>query len=51
MQGRFHPYEGYTTATVNRIAKNFPYSVWFLVRISSTSHAHAWSSYINRNMV
>jgi len=29
MQGRFHPYEGYTTATVNRIAKKF--SIFSLV--------------------
>lgn len=54
MQGRFHPYEGYTTATVKHsiieieLAKD---RLVNLVRISSTSDAYAWSTYIDCHMV
>ena len=54
MQGRFHPYEGYTTATVTRMIIEIEFSrmdLVNLVRISRASNAYAWSTYIDCHMV
>lgn len=54
MQGRFHPYEGYTTATVMKTISGIELVRLFLLNlvcISCTSYAYAWSTYVNCNMV
>jgi len=58
MQGRFHPYEGYTTAIVRTEKKKRNHnhlisrvSFLFQVCISCSCHAYARSTYINCDMV